>query len=188
MLILISKIYNTLYWQCSEMNIINICDEFCMIIFIETLNVFHECLGHICVQFLASSYLLVLGRKPFIEPFKTKRTVSIGFCPSQHNSSTSLWSKWKDSASVLLVDILHNRILLFHLIQFESNLLSPPHSWFQSIPPQSASSYSCMLPPSPSAPRSFDSSAYSSPHLQTPSSANSNTGTPTFSVLSLTTC
>lgn len=33
-----------------------------------------------------------------------------------------------------------------------------------------------MLPPSPSAPRSFDSSAYSSPHLQTPSSANSNTG------------
>lgn len=108
--------------------------------------------------------------------------MSIGFCPSQHNSSTSLWSKWKDSASVLLVDILHNRILLFHLIQFESNLLSPPHSWFQSIPPQSASSYSCMLPPSPSAPRSFDSSAYSSPHLQTPSSANSNTGTPTFSV------
>uniref|UniRef100_A0A673CVY7 Paired box protein Pax-6 n=1 Tax=Sphaeramia orbicularis TaxID=375764 RepID=A0A673CVY7_9TELE len=45
-----------------------------------------------------------------------------------------------------------------------------------SIPPQSASSYSCMLPPSPSAPRSFDSSAYSSPHLQTPPSANSNTG------------
>uniref|UniRef100_A0A3B5QA02 Paired box protein Pax-6 n=1 Tax=Xiphophorus maculatus TaxID=8083 RepID=A0A3B5QA02_XIPMA len=45
-----------------------------------------------------------------------------------------------------------------------------------SIPPQSASSYSCMLPPSPSAPRSFDSSAYSSPHLQTPSSASSNTG------------
>uniref|UniRef100_A0A3Q3VL21 Paired box protein Pax-6 n=1 Tax=Mola mola TaxID=94237 RepID=A0A3Q3VL21_MOLML len=44
-----------------------------------------------------------------------------------------------------------------------------------SIPPQSASSYSCMLPPSPSAPRSFDSSAYSSPHLQTPPS-NSNTG------------
>lgn len=33
-----------------------------------------------------------------------------------------------------------------------------------------------MLPPSPSAPRSFDSSAYSSPHLQTPPSANSNTG------------
>lgn len=46
----------------------------------------------------------------------------------------------------------------------------------QSIPPQSASSYSCMLPPSPSAPRSFDSSAYSSPHLQSPPSANSNTG------------
>lgn len=50
--------------------------------------------------------------------------MSIGCCPSQHNSSTSLWSKWKDSASVLLVDILHNRILLFHLIQFESNPLS----------------------------------------------------------------
>uniref|UniRef100_A0A3B3DVA8 Paired box protein Pax-6 n=1 Tax=Oryzias melastigma TaxID=30732 RepID=A0A3B3DVA8_ORYME len=46
----------------------------------------------------------------------------------------------------------------------------------QSIPPQSASSYSCMLPPSPSAPRSFDSSPYSSPHLQTPPSANPNTG------------
>lgn len=33
-----------------------------------------------------------------------------------------------------------------------------------------------MLPPSPSTPRSFDSSAYSSPHLQTPSSASSNAG------------
>uniref|UniRef100_A0A3Q3MAW2 Paired box 10 n=1 Tax=Mastacembelus armatus TaxID=205130 RepID=A0A3Q3MAW2_9TELE len=58
------------------------------------------------------------------------------------------------------------------LIHFLS--LPPPPS--QSIPPQSASSYSCMLPPSPSAPRSFDSSAYPSPHLQTPPSANSNTG------------
>lgn len=83
------------------------------------------------------------------------------------------------AASMLLVHIRHNQTLLFHLIQFQSNLHSPQ---FQSIPPQSASSYSCMLPPSPSAPRSFDSSAYSSPHLQTPSSANSNTGTPTFSV------
>ncbi|XP_027891397.1 paired box 10 isoform X2 [Xiphophorus couchianus] len=54
--------------------------------------------------------------------------------------------------------------------------LSVFSSGVQSIPPQSASSYSCMLPPSPSAPRSFDSSAYSSPHLQTPSSASSNTG------------
>lgn len=52
---------------------------------------------------------------------------------------------------------------------------------FQSIPPQSASSYSCMLPPSPSAPRSFDSSAYSSPHLQSPPSASSNTGELSFS-------
>ncbi|XP_014875676.1 paired box 10 [Poecilia latipinna] len=54
--------------------------------------------------------------------------------------------------------------------------LSVFSSGVQSIPPQSASSYSCMLPPSPSAPRSFDSSAYSSPHLQTPPSASSNTG------------
>ncbi|XP_062298648.1 matrix metalloproteinase-25 [Scomber scombrus] len=68
------------------------------------------------------------------------------------------------------------------LSQAESSLpsyssLSVFSSGVQSIPPQSASSYSCMLPPSPSAPRSFDSSAYSSPHLQTPSSANSNTAT-----------
>uniref|UniRef100_UPI0037E96A5C matrix metalloproteinase-25 n=1 Tax=Semicossyphus pulcher TaxID=241346 RepID=UPI0037E96A5C len=68
------------------------------------------------------------------------------------------------------------------LSQAESSLpsyssLSVFSSGVQSIPPQSASSYSCMLPPSPSAPRSFDSSAYSSPHLQTPSSANSNTVT-----------
>ncbi|KAI4807625.1 hypothetical protein JOQ06_026507 [Pogonophryne albipinna] len=67
------------------------------------------------------------------------------------------------------------------LSQAESSLpsyssLSVFSSGVQSIPPQSASSYSCMLPPSPSTPRSFDSSAYSSPHLQTPSSANSNTG------------
>ncbi|XP_053269083.1 paired box 10 isoform X1 [Pleuronectes platessa] len=67
------------------------------------------------------------------------------------------------------------------LSQAESSLpsyssLSVFSSGVQSISPQSASSYSCMLPPSPSTPRSFDSSAYSSPHLQTPSSANSNTG------------
>ncbi|XP_069547708.1 matrix metalloproteinase-25 isoform X2 [Brachyistius frenatus] len=66
------------------------------------------------------------------------------------------------------------------LSQAESSLpsyssLSVFSSGVQSIPPQSASSYSCMLPPSPSTPRSFDSSAYSSPHLQTPPSANSNT-------------
>lgn len=53
--------------------------------------------------------------------------------------------------------------------------LSVFSSGVQSIPPQSASSYSCMLPPSPSAPRSFDSS-YSSSHLPTPPSASSNTG------------
>ncbi|XP_029102693.1 paired box protein Pax-6-like [Scleropages formosus] len=46
----------------------------------------------------------------------------------------------------------------------------------QSVPPQSAPSYSCMLPPSPSAPRSFDSSPYPSPHLPPPPSANSSTG------------
>lgn len=68
------------------------------------------------------------------------------------------------------------------LIIWSSSKLILIHSWLQSIPPQSASSYSCMLPPSPSAPRSFDSSAYSSPHLQTSSSTNSNTGTPTFSL------
>ncbi|XP_029382874.1 paired box 10 isoform X1 [Echeneis naucrates] len=67
------------------------------------------------------------------------------------------------------------------LSQAESSLpsyssLSVFSSGVQSISPQSASSYSCMLPPSPSAPRSFDSSAYSSPHLQTPTAANSNTG------------
>ncbi|XP_077358091.1 matrix metalloproteinase-25 [Festucalex cinctus] len=66
------------------------------------------------------------------------------------------------------------------LSQAESSLpsyssLSVFSSGVQSIPPQSASSYSCMLPPSPSAPRSFDSTAYSSPHLQTAPSANSNT-------------
>ncbi|XP_061564369.1 matrix metalloproteinase-25 [Cololabis saira] len=68
------------------------------------------------------------------------------------------------------------------LSQAESSLpsyssLSVFSSGVQSIPPQSASSYSCMLPPSPSAPRSFDSSAYSSPHLQSPPSTNSNTVT-----------
>nr|XP_057917750.1 paired box 10 isoform X1 [Doryrhamphus excisus] len=67
------------------------------------------------------------------------------------------------------------------LSQAESSLpsyssLSVFSSGVQSIPPQSTSSYSCMLPPSPSAPRSFDSSAYASPHLQTPPSANPNTG------------
>ncbi|KAM6951900.1 paired box protein Pax-6-like [Aplochiton taeniatus] len=54
--------------------------------------------------------------------------------------------------------------------------LSVFSSGVQSIPPQSSSSYSCMLPPSPSPQRSFDASAYSSPHLQPPTTANSNTG------------
>ncbi|TKS89885.1 Matrix metalloproteinase-17 [Collichthys lucidus] len=57
-----------------------------------------------------------------------------------------------------------------------ANKIDLPEARIQSIPPQSASSYSCMLPPSPSAPRSFDSTAYSSPHLQSPPSTNSNTG------------
>ncbi|XP_071318520.1 matrix metalloproteinase-25 isoform X2 [Trachinotus anak] len=74
------------------------------------------------------------------------------------------------------------------LSQAESSLpsyssLSVFSSGVQSISPQSASSYSCMLPPSPSAPRSFDSSAYSSPHLQTPPSANSNTVTMELALL-----
>ncbi|XP_051771528.1 paired box protein Pax-6-like [Ctenopharyngodon idella] len=45
----------------------------------------------------------------------------------------------------------------------------------QSAPSPSASSYSCMLPPSPSAPRSFETS-YSSSHLPAPSSTNTSTG------------
>uniref|UniRef100_A0A673HYK3 Paired box protein Pax-6 n=1 Tax=Sinocyclocheilus rhinocerous TaxID=307959 RepID=A0A673HYK3_9TELE len=45
----------------------------------------------------------------------------------------------------------------------------------QSAPSPSASSYSCMLPPSPSAPRSFETS-YSSPHLPPPPSANTSAG------------
>ncbi|XP_048868906.1 paired box 10 isoform X2 [Brienomyrus brachyistius] len=49
-------------------------------------------------------------------------------------------------------------------------------SGVQSVPPQSAPSYSCMLPSSPSAPRNFDSPPYSSPHLPPPPSANSSTG------------
>ncbi|KAM6957790.1 paired box 10 [Aplochiton taeniatus] len=50
----------------------------------------------------------------------------------------------------------------------------------QSLSPQSASSYSCMLPPSPSAPPSlspkFDPSPYPSPHLPPHHSANAGTG------------
>ncbi|XP_066520721.1 paired box protein Pax-6-like isoform X2 [Hoplias malabaricus] len=50
------------------------------------------------------------------------------------------------------------------------------YSGVQSAPPQSASSYSCMLPPSPSTPRSFEASPYPSPHLPPPPAANSSTG------------
>ncbi|XP_016383526.1 paired box protein Pax-6-like [Sinocyclocheilus rhinocerous] len=49
------------------------------------------------------------------------------------------------------------------------------YSGVQSAPSPSASSYSCMLPPSPSAPRSFETS-YSSPHLPPPPSANTSAG------------
>ncbi|KAF4106918.1 paired box protein Pax-6-like [Onychostoma macrolepis] len=49
------------------------------------------------------------------------------------------------------------------------------YSGVQSAPSPSASSYSCMLPPSPSALRSFETS-YSSPHLPPPPSANTSTG------------
>ncbi|XP_041740698.1 paired box protein Pax-6-like [Coregonus clupeaformis] len=45
----------------------------------------------------------------------------------------------------------------------------------EKVSSQSAISYSCMLPPSPSTPQTFDSSAYPS-HIPPPSSANSNTG------------
>ncbi|KAM4634437.1 paired box 10 [Polymixia lowei] len=50
----------------------------------------------------------------------------------------------------------------------------------QSLSPQSSSSYSCMIPPSssapPSLPRKFDSLPYPSPHLHPPHSASSSTG------------
>ncbi|KAL7870054.1 hypothetical protein AOLI_G00140420 [Acnodon oligacanthus] len=47
------------------------------------------------------------------------------------------------------------------------------YSGVQSAPPQSAPSYSCMLPPSPSAPRSFEASSYPSPHLPPPTASTS---------------
>lgn len=77
--------------------------------------------------------------------------------------------------------IVNNTIIFVSLICKSNQILYSPSTLLSCVPPQSissqsASSYSCMLPPSPSAPRSFDSSAYSSPHLQTPPSANSNTG------------
>uniref|UniRef100_A0A8C8ML26 Homeobox domain-containing protein n=1 Tax=Oncorhynchus tshawytscha TaxID=74940 RepID=A0A8C8ML26_ONCTS len=45
----------------------------------------------------------------------------------------------------------------------------------QKVSSQSANSYSCMLPPSPSTPQKFDSSEYPS-HMPPPSSATTNTG------------
>uniref|UniRef100_A0A8C2IER8 Paired box protein Pax-6 n=1 Tax=Cyprinus carpio TaxID=7962 RepID=A0A8C2IER8_CYPCA len=49
-----------------------------------------------------------------------------------------------------------------------------------SLPSQSTPTYSCMLPPSPSAlpplSRKFDSSSYTSPHLPPPPTASANTG------------
>ncbi|XP_030631834.1 paired box protein Pax-6-like [Chanos chanos] len=50
------------------------------------------------------------------------------------------------------------------------------YSGIQSAPSQSASSYSCMLPHSPSAPRSFESSSYPSPCLPPPPTAGTSTG------------
>lgn len=41
---------------------------------------------------------------------------------------------------------------------------------------QSAPSYPCMLPPSPSAPQSFEPSSYPSPHLPGPPTGNTSTG------------
>uniref|UniRef100_A0A673NCK1 Paired box protein Pax-6-like n=1 Tax=Sinocyclocheilus rhinocerous TaxID=307959 RepID=A0A673NCK1_9TELE len=53
-------------------------------------------------------------------------------------------------------------------------------SSMQSLPSQSTPTYSCMLPPSPSAlpplSRKFDSSSYTSPHLPPPPTASANTG------------
>ncbi|KAI4884524.1 hypothetical protein NFI96_020490 [Prochilodus magdalenae] len=50
------------------------------------------------------------------------------------------------------------------------------YSGVQSAPPQSTPPYSCMLPPSPSAPRSFEASSYPSPHLPPPPTAGASTG------------
>ncbi|XP_051995349.1 paired box protein Pax-6-like [Xyrauchen texanus] len=53
-------------------------------------------------------------------------------------------------------------------------------SSMQSLPSQSTPTYSCMLPPSPSAlpplSRKFDSSSYTPPHLPPPPTASANTG------------
>uniref|UniRef100_A0A672TAB1 Uncharacterized protein n=1 Tax=Sinocyclocheilus grahami TaxID=75366 RepID=A0A672TAB1_SINGR len=50
----------------------------------------------------------------------------------------------------------------------------------ESLPSQSTPTYSCMLPPSPSAlpplSRKFDSSSYTSPRLPPPPTASANTG------------
>ncbi|KAK1794334.1 hypothetical protein P4O66_011218 [Electrophorus voltai] len=61
------------------------------------------------------------------------------------------------------------------------------YSGVQPGPPQTAPSYPCMLPPSPSAPHSFEPSSYPSPHLPAPPTASSSTGKfpPLFSFLGL---
>ncbi|XP_051968329.1 paired box protein Pax-6-like [Xyrauchen texanus] len=73
----------------------------------------------------------------------------------------------------------HGNNAAFMLSQIETalptyNSLSV-YSGVQSAPSPSGSSYSCVLPPSPSAPSSFEMS-YSSPHLPPSSSANTSTG------------
>ncbi|XP_046906723.1 paired box protein Pax-6-like [Hypomesus transpacificus] len=62
------------------------------------------------------------------------------------------------------------------LSQTESALPSYSSLSVFSTGVQSTSSYSCMLPPSPSTPRSYDTSSYASPHLPPPPSSNSSTG------------
>lgn len=48
---------------------------------------------------------------------------------------------------------------------------------------QSPPSYPCMLPPSPSAPQSFEPSSYPSPHLPGPPNGNTSTGKILLSLL-----
>ncbi len=70
--------------------------------------------------------------------------------------------------------VIHCISILFEIILYFCFFALLDFS-LQSAPSPSASSYPCMLPPSPSAPRSFETS-YSSPHLPPPPSANTSTG------------
>ncbi|XP_051530975.1 paired box protein Pax-6-like isoform X2 [Myxocyprinus asiaticus] len=93
-------------------------------------------------------------------------------CPQTHAALTT-------SFNPTVYHHQHGNSAAFMLSQSETalptyNSLSV-YSGVQSSLSPSASSYSCMLPPSPSAPSHFETS-YSSPHLPPPSLANSSTG------------